>query len=166
VNQYGKSLRVLRGPIANPSASLRTSARVLAALWALLFAAGCSSVVPLAKAPLYDRLGGQAGVARVVDRYVDALASDPRTNRSFDRVNLRRVKDKLALFLCSSTGGRCTYDDDDMKTVHAGMNIREAEFYAGVELLVNILNDEHVAAREKNELLAILAPAKNDVVTR
>jgi len=166
LSQYGKVTAALRGLATNSGTVQRARARALAALLVLCAAVGCSGAVRHADAPLYDRLGGKPGVGRVVDRYVDALATDPRTDRSFDRVNLKRVKEKLALFLCSSTGGGCTYDDDDMKTVHAGLNIREAEFYAGVELLVGILDDECVATREKNELLAILAPGKSDVVTR
>lgn len=166
MNQYGKTTRVLRAAGTNRLTAPRPWMRILAALLALCATAGCSGAVRHADAPLYDRLGGKPGVGRVVDRYVDALAADPRTNRSFDRVNLKRVKEKLALYLCSTTGGGCIYDDDDMKTVHAGLNIREAEFYAGVELLVDILRAEHVAPREKNELLAILAPGKSDVVTR
>jgi hemoglobin len=128
--------------------------------------AGCAGPGPRGEPSLYARLGGAPVVARLTDRYVDALATDPRTRRTFDRVNLRRVKDKLGAYLCQSTGGGCLYDDDDMRTVHAGMHIREAEFYAAVELLQALMDAERVPLRERNELLAILAPTKRDVVER
>lgn len=133
------------------------------ALLMALLLSGCAGSSARPEPPLYARLGGAPAVGRIVDRYVDAIATDPRTRRTFDRVNLRRVKDKLGAFVCQSTGGGCVYDDDDMLTVHAGMHIRESEFYAAVELLREILDQERVPLREKNELLAILAPMKRDV---
>jgi len=68
--------------------------------------------------------------------------------------------------LCALADGPCTYDGDDMKSVHAGQGITEADFYRLVERLRDILDAHGVATREKNELLARLAPMKRDVVTK
>jgi len=53
-----------------------------------------------------------------------------------------------------------------MKAVHAGLGITQADFYRLVEHLRQILDAHGVATREKNELLARLAPMKRDVVTK
>ncbi len=68
--------------------------------------------------------------------------------------------------MCSLAGGGCKYSGDDVKTVHAGLNIRQGEFYAMVEALRAALDANGVGEREKNELLRLLAPIKRDVVTR
>lgn len=119
-----------------------------------------------ADTPLYTRLGGEPVVTQVVNKTVDTVAQDPRVNQSFDKVNLKRVKTKLVEQICSLTGGGCEYTGDEMKLVHKGLKITEREFYALVEALRQTLNDNGVAEREKNELLAILAPMKRLVVEK
>jgi hemoglobin len=51
-----------------------------------------------------------------------------------------------------------------MKTTHAGMGIKDAEFDALVEDLVQSLDKHKVPAAEKQELLGILGPMKADIV--
>src|SRR4051794_7232817 len=58
---------------------------------------------------LYARLGGTAKVTAIVDETIDKVAANPRMNQSFDKVDLKRVKDLLAEQICSLTGGGCTY---------------------------------------------------------
>lgn len=119
-----------------------------------------------ANTPLYTRLGGEMVVTQIVNQTVDTLAQDPRVNQSFKNVNLKRVKNKLVEQICSLTGGGCEYTGDEMKLVHKGLKITEHEFYALVEVLRQALNDNGVGEREKNELIAILAPMKRLVVEK
>lgn len=99
-----------------------------------------------------------------VTETVDTVARDPRMNQSFDKVDLKRVKDMLVEQICSLTGGGCTYTGDTMKDVHAGHHISNAEFFQLVEVLREAMRRQGVGVRERNELLAILAPMKRDVV--
>jgi len=115
---------------------------------------------------LYDRLGGSDGVSAIVDELIDRSRTGPHTSRSFEKVNLKRLKQQIAVQVCSLAGGPCAFTGDDMKTTHAGHDITQAEFYAMVEILRAVLDDRGVGEREKNELLALLAPFKRDVVTR
>lgn len=115
---------------------------------------------------LYARIGGQPVVAGVVDQLVETVAHDPTVNQSFDKVNLKRLKEKLAEQICALSGGGCVYTGDDMIRVHKGLRINEREFFALVEALRGALDSHGVAQREKNELLAILAPMKRLVVEK
>jgi hemoglobin len=51
-----------------------------------------------------------------------------------------------------------------MKTTHKGMKITTADFNALVEDLVKALDTFNVPKQEKDELIAILAPMKKDIV--
>jgi len=126
-----------------------------ASLWT--FAAGAS---------LYERMGGEAVVAKVTVQALHQVAHNPAVNHAFDGVDLEKLAKKLAVHTCAITGGGCKYTGDEMKTVHAGLNITEQDFYALVEALRTALDDNGVGEREKNELLRILAPMKRDVVSR
>ena len=137
-------------------------ATTVALLGAMLSA--CAPLGPAPNASLYQRLGGQDGVAKIVEETITTVAADPRTNRSFQKVDMKRLKAKIAEQLCALTDGGCKYSGDNMKQSHAGLNITEAEFYVMVQILRDVL-DRRVGDREKNELLKILAPMKRDIVT-
>ena len=115
---------------------------------------------------LYVRMGGAHNVQAVVDDMLDHLARDPRTRRSFDKVNLARLKGFVAMEICALTGGGCQYTGDSMHDAHAGLGITEAEFYGLVDVLRDSMKRHGVGLRERNELLQILAPIKRDVVER
>jgi len=113
---------------------------------------------------LYVRLGGKPVITQVVEQTIGSVARNPKVNQSFDKVNLKRLNEKLVEQICSLTDGGCTYTGDDMKRVHQGLKISEREFNALVEALRKALDAQGVGEREKNELLSILAPMKRLVV--
>jgi hemoglobin len=113
---------------------------------------------------LYDRLGGESGVAAITGSLIDRVSSDPTLGRSFKDTNLKRIKKLLAEQICDLSGGPCHYSGDSMKEVHAGHHISEAEFYGMVNTLRGILKQQHVSQGATNELLRLLAPMKRDIV--
>jgi hemoglobin len=117
-----------------------------------------------ASATLYERLGGETGVAAISAALIDRVASDPVLGRSFADTNLARIKKLLAEQICDLSGGPCHYSGDSMRQVHAGHHITEAEFYRMVDTLRVILKERHVSVAATNELLRLLAPMKRDVV--
>jgi len=144
-----------------------TPARLCRTLVPALLAATLSIPAGVSAAPtLHQRLGGQASVVRIVDELIETYRDDPQAAHLFAKVNFKRLKQKLSEQICALAGGPCVFDGDDMKTTHAGLPITEADFYRLVERLIAILDRHGVGAREKNELLALLAPMKRDVVTQ
>lgn len=119
-----------------------------------------------AQPSLYERLGGKAAIAKVVDTFVENVANDSRINARFATTDIPKLKKHLVDQICEATGGPCTYTGRDMKTTHAGMGITNAEFDALVEDLVAALNAHRVPEREQQELLALLGPMRKDIVER
>ena len=134
--------------------------------------AGCATMGDsgAAAAPsLYKRLGGREGIALVVNDFVGNMAGDTRVNARFKDMkpaDVEKLKSYLADQICDASGGPCSYLGRDMKTVHTGMNITEAEWNATVENLGKALDKHKVGAKEKQELVALLAPMKGDIVGR
>jgi hemoglobin len=118
-----------------------------------------------AKAPLYDRLGGQRAIVAAVDEFVDRVAADQRVNLRFINTDIPRFKSLLVEFVCMATGGPCKYSGGDMGTTHAGMEVADEEFDAIVEDLSGALDKLGVPAKEKGELLGALGPLKPSIVT-
>jgi len=114
------------------------------------------------KASLYWRLGGKEALTAAVDATIALSKADPRLAGRLSG----GCRDKLIDQLCEATGGPCTYTGRDMKSAHAGLKITEAEFGAVAENLVKTLDKFGVPAREKNELVGLVAPMKGDIVGR
>ena len=144
-----------------PAASRRASALVG------LVSAGCfigTSACAAADESLYARMGGEPVVSAVVSDTLDRVVADPRLKRSFEGSDLGRIKRLLVEQICDLGGGGCRYSGDSRGDVHAGHHISEAEFFGLVELLRASMRQHHVGLRERNELLALLAPMERDVV--
>ncbi len=113
---------------------------------------------------LYARMGGEPVVRAVVSDTLDQVVADHKLRRSFDKVDVERVKRLLVEQICELAGGGCHYSGDSMSEAHAGHQISEAEFYGLVQILRDSLRRHHVHQRERNELLVLLAPMERDVV--
>lgn len=118
------------------------------------------------EASLYQRIGGKAMLATISSQTLDIVAKDPRTKRSFEGIKMPALKESLTNYLCVGTGGDCVYEGETMKNSHADAEITTAEFELMVQALRDTLDANQVGAREKNELLKLLAPTKREVVTR
>ncbi len=116
---------------------------------------------------LYERLGGYGAISAVVNDFAEKLFTDPQvgpffkgmgtdTRRSFIQKNINMI--------CNVTGGPCKTISRDAKTVHAGLDITEAEFNVVVNHLVVTLDTFEVPAKEKQELLSIYSTLKPDIV--
>ena len=136
------------------------------------------------KKPLFDRLGGEKGVRLIVDDFVARVLADPRVNwerkgvkqsrwlglrtRSMqwnpDPGRVENLKKHLAEFLALATGGPSQYTGRDMREVHRGLRISNAEFDASVGDLKSTLDKLGVPTEEQKELLSIIESARPQVV--
>ena len=115
---------------------------------------------------LYERLGGYEPIQAVVDQSIKNIAADKRINRFFAKADIANLRRQLADQICVASGGPCIYTGRDMKSVHAGMGIKNSHFNALVQDIGKALNKFKVPAREQRELVAALAPTRRDIVTR
>jgi hemoglobin len=122
---------------------------------------------------LFDRLGGEPAITKVVDDFVAIAATDARVN--FFRkgtpnewkptdAQVAQFKKLLVQFIGNATGGPVKYEGRDMKTVHAGMKISAAEFGALAADLKSALTKNGVPEKEQAELLAIVSTTQKDIV--
>jgi hemoglobin len=121
---------------------------------------------------LWDRLGGESAVRDVVKELIAALAKDPKVNLTragkykMDEKGLAHLEQLLVEFVSQATGGPLKYTGRDMKTVHQGMGITEAEFNALAGHLIETLKKFKVPQKEIDELVNIVATTKKDIVEK
>ncbi|NDY93690.1 group I truncated hemoglobin [Ideonella livida] len=168
---------------AIPTATRTARARALSALLAVVASLGVSAAqatqgaqgaqpAPQATSapaaapadPLFQQLGGQAGIRAVVTDLVQRAAADPRIGHFFAQTQAEHLIDALSQQVCQVSGGPCRYQGPDMRTAHQDMGVRPADFNALVELLQGALQARGIAFSVQNRLLARLAPMHRDIV--
>lgn len=118
-----------------------------------------------APAGLYQALGEKAGIARLMDDFVNRVVQDARIRDHFKDTKPQALKDSLTDQICALTGGPCKYEGADMKSAHADMQISKAHFNALVEVLQAAMDAQRIPFAQQNRLLALLAPMHRDIIT-
>jgi hemoglobin len=113
---------------------------------------------------LYRALGGEAGIARVVDASLAEIHGDLRINLLFEKTDLADLRRLLIEQLCAATGGPCKYTGRSMEEAHSGLNLTDADFDAFVEDLVRAMNTTKVPADLQKQLLDLLGSMRPEVV--
>lgn len=113
---------------------------------------------------LYRALGGEAGIARVVDAALAEVHNDLRINILFEKTDLADLRRLLIEQICAATGGPCTYTGRSMEEAHSGLNLTDADFDAFVDDLVRAMNATKVPADRQKQLLGLLGPMRPEVV--
>jgi hemoglobin len=136
---------------------------VVVGLSVAVAAVGCARQTK-PEASLYDRLGGKPAITAVVGDFLQKVGSDSRIQHQPPPERVPVLAANLVDLVCQATGGPCEYEGRPMKAAHAGMGITGDEFDAVVDDLVQTLDHYRVPEREKTELLAMLAPMREDIV--
>ncbi len=134
-------------------------------LFICLLLSACSQM-PARDARLYESLGEQAGLTRIVEGMLLNIAKDPRIVRHFANVDITLLRDKLVEKMCVETGGPCTRTGDSMEEIHKGLQLTRSDFNALVEDLIAAMEAQGVPVPAQNRLLARLAPMRGQIIER
>ncbi len=113
---------------------------------------------------LYQQLGGQPGLVKLMDDFVPRLIADPRMNPFFKESDQKHLKEQLVAQFCQVSGGPCRLEGPDMKKAHSGMDITKSNFNALVEVLQQSMDAQGIAFGAQNRLLAQLAPMHREII--
>lgn len=118
---------------------------------------------------LYERLGGNEGISRLVDDIVQAHMDNPAIQKRFlpygeDPDQLSTIKGHLVNFLGSGSGGPEDYTGRSMPEAHRGMNVNEAEYVAAVDDILLTLDNHGIDEETKKDVLAIAYSLKGEIV--
>ena len=116
---------------------------------------------------LYERLGGYDAIASLVNDLAPRMQADAQLGRFYQHRGedgLRRSRQLLIDFLCSSAGGPVYYVGRDMKLTHKGMKISESDWSAFLGYLDATLDALQVSQAERDEVVALMQSTKLDIV--
>lgn len=118
------------------------------------------------KPTLYAQLGGDKGIDGIVDNFIKEIARDPEILPYFAKSHVSRFREKITEHFCHISDGPCSYTGDNMVDIHVGMEINENHFNRTVDLLYNAMEQQGIAHRIQNQLIARLAPLRGDIIYR
>ena len=120
-------------------------------------------------ASLFERLGGAAGIAALVNSVVAAHMENPVIHARFlpyldtpERIDA--IKGHMCTLLEAGGGGPRAYTGRSMRDTHRGMNISEAEFIATVDDILLVLRRHGVDEATQKDILAIAYSMKDEIV--
>jgi hemoglobin len=119
------------------------------------------------KKTLYDRLGGYNAIAAFADDLLPRLQADPQLGRFWahrGEDGVKREKQLLIDFLCSSAGGPVYYRGREMLLCHRGMRISDADWNVFLGHAGAALANLRVPEAEQREIVAFVQRLKNDIV--
>jgi hemoglobin len=126
--------------------------------------AACAGAPKPPDATLWDALGREAGVTRVVEDTIRRAHADPAIADLFAATDDAYLRDRLVEQVCAAGGGGCAYTGLPMEEAHSGMAITDAEFDLFVAHLVAALDAAAVPEDARQRLLALLAPMRPEIV--
>jgi hemoglobin len=133
---------------------------IVLALLAVL-AGGCATT---ASDSLYQALGAEPGVRRLVDEVVLELHGDSRINALFKDTDDAYFKERLFEQICELSGGGCTYTGLSMEEAHSGMQLTETDFNYFVDDVRVGMTRAGIGIGAQNRLLALFRPMHGDTL--
>jgi hemoglobin len=123
-----------------------------------------------AKKTLWDRLGGEPGVTKIVDDFVNLAAPDPKVD-FFRRGELQmppqqvvKMKREMVEQISQATGGPLKYTGPDMKKVHKDLGITDAQFNAAAAHLKKALEMNKVTPEDVKKILDAVGSYRQEIV--
>jgi len=118
---------------------------------------------------LFERLGGRAGISKIVDDTVENHMTNPNVNARF--LPIKEKPEQLAVikkhtidFFSMGSGGPAVYSGKDMVSAHKGMNISAAEYMYVMDDIFAALDKNSIDEDSKKDVLAILWSLKGMIM--
>ncbi len=91
---------------------------------------------------LYDRIGGESGIIRLVDTFYDRVLSDPELKSFFEHAPMEKLLRMQREFFAMATGGPIVYSGRPLRQVHHHLAISRRDFQRYTECLIATLETE------------------------
>lgn len=114
---------------------------------------------------MFEKLGGKPAIEAVVNAFYELVLSDDQLKGYFGNTDMGRQRVQQVKFLTMALGGPNEYDGKPMKEAHEGMHITEHHFNLVAGHLVAALKGAGVGDDDVNEVVSLVAPLKDQIVT-
>jgi hemoglobin len=114
---------------------------------------------------LHRRLGGDEGIAALVEELTQRLENDVELGPYFAGIDLGQLNRHRAMFISALLGGNDRYTGRSMPHAHASLNLGERQFTAFMAVLESTLRDSAVTGRDARRVAKQLGRLRGHVVS-
>lgn len=115
------------------------------------------------KQSLYDRLGGEAGIATLVDRFYARVLADPKLGAFFKGVPMDKLRAMQREFFSAALGGPSAYTGRPLNHAHAGHGITLKDFSRFAGNLVDTLTEMGIPEADVQAVVSRIAVYANEI---
>ncbi|MEK6608596.1 MAG: hypothetical protein AABZ30_13125 [Myxococcota bacterium] len=133
-------------------------------------AKGPASAAPVKPRTLYERLGGEVGIAALSEKLIEAMKGDAELGKNvavsaaLERGDTVRLKKLTKEFLCWASGGPQKYSGRALGEAHAPLRISQRDWELSLAHLRATLDALGVGGKERAELLALFEHTRGEIV--
>ncbi|MBO9609070.1 MAG: group 1 truncated hemoglobin [Paenibacillaceae bacterium] len=114
---------------------------------------------------LFERLGREKLLFRVVDEFYTLLLQDERVNGYFAGIDMVRLRQHQLSFLSSILGGPEQYTGRSMRNAHRALHLTEAHFDAVAEHLQTALRRCNVSPADIEAVMEKITSYKEQIIS-
>ncbi|HEY6493158.1 MAG TPA: group 1 truncated hemoglobin [Trebonia sp.] len=115
---------------------------------------------------IYEAIGGEPALVAVVDDFYVRVLADPQLAGFFAGANMAKLKGRQVEFFAAALGGPDLYEGGQMRDVHAGRGISQADFDKVAFHLTTALAAAGVPAETIGQITSAITPLAGDIVSR
>ncbi len=115
---------------------------------------------------LYDQLGGQQAIERIVDDFYKRVLGDDTVNHFFADTDMEKQRRHQTAFISYALGSSKQYTGRSMEKAHAGLNLQPEHFDAIVKHLGDALAAHSMSPEDINVVLGHVTTLKEAVLYR
>ncbi|WP_394231377.1 group 1 truncated hemoglobin [Niallia oryzisoli] len=114
---------------------------------------------------LYEKVGGEAAIEKVVDYFYNELVlKDETVNHFFENTDMEKQRRHQSKFISFALGGPNQYSGKSMAKAHEGMNLQPEHFQAIANHLHDALAHFGVEESDIDAALTKVATLKDDII--
>lgn len=103
---------------------------------------------------IYERIGGEDGIASMVDSFYQRVMADPELAPYFKDTSMDKQRRMQREFFGAATGGPIIYSGRPLGEVHRNMGISRREFQRFTEHLIETLKETGISEQDVYDVIA------------
>ncbi len=103
---------------------------------------------------LYERIGGEAAIAELVDEFYDRVLADPLLAPFFADTRIDRLQEMQREFFCAALDGPIRYAGQSLAAAHSGRGIRTRHMARFVDHLLETLRSRGTDEQDTLDIIS------------
>jgi hemoglobin len=112
---------------------------------------------------LLEKLGGEAGISKIVEEFYKRAVEDPRIKNRYNDVNLEELKRKEAAFLIALIKKETPYVEGTLIPAHQNLGITKHEVSLVISIYEDVAKEEGAMSHTAQQFGELIGSVRKDI---